>query len=97
MRNEAAARHRQLRLNANSRAAEEIEYKQKANWERNIKKPLLDKPKSEPGWSPPEWNAARACWLAYSMEDTTKWVCWDTFNEKWVDLSEYDKSTFGLG
>jgi hypothetical protein len=94
MRNEAAARHRALRLNANSKAAEEIEYKQKANWERNIKRPLLARPKSVPGWSTPEWDVQRACWISYSMEDTTKWICWDAFSEKWIDISEYDKSTF---
>jgi hypothetical protein len=96
MRNEAAARHRALRLNADSRAAAEIEYKQKANWERNIKRPTLDKPNPLPGWSPPEWDVQRACWLTYSIEDTTRWVCWDAFSEKWIDISEYDKSKFAF-
>lgn len=94
MRNEAARKHRSLRLTSDSRAAAEIEYKQKANWERNVKRPLLPRPQTEDGFSTPEWDVARACWISYSIEDNTKWVCWDVFSEKWVDLSEYDRGEF---
>jgi hypothetical protein len=91
MRNEAAARHRAQRLTLHSKSAADVEYKQKAYYERSIKQPLLPQPKPDPGWSTPEWSVERACWLSYCNDDTSKWVCWDPFNEKWIDILEYDK------
>ena len=91
MRNEAAARHRNSRLTFGSKGAADIEYRQKAYYERSSKTPQLPEPKADAGWSSPEWDVARACWLSYSIDDTSKWVCWDAFNGKWVDISEFDK------
>jgi hypothetical protein len=89
------ARQRSQRLSSDSTTAAKIEYRQKAAYERNIKRPLLPRPKPEAGYSPPEWNAPRASWLAYQLADSQKWEVWDAFQEKWVDLETFDAGTSG--
>ncbi len=94
MRNEVAARHRFNRLAYKSKTAAQIEYKQKAAYERTTKKPFLPQPESETGYSSPEWDVARGCWLAYLQTDHSKWMAWDAVGEKWVDITTYDQGGY---
>jgi hypothetical protein len=91
MRNLAAARHRNTRLTFGSKAETDVEYRTRGYYERERKEPQLPEPKPDAGWSSPEWNVARGCWLSYCIDDTSKWVCWDALNQKWVDILDYDK------
>jgi hypothetical protein len=89
------ARQRSQRLSVDSTTAAKIVHRQKAAYERTIKRPVLPRPKPEDGYSTPEWDAPRACWLAYLLADSYKWEAWDAFQEKWVDLETFDNGTSG--
>ena len=91
---DSSARHRSRRLAYQSKVANEIEYKQTAAYERSIKRPLLPTPQGpgELGWSAPEWDAVRAAWLCYKINDESKWMAWDALRESWVDIGEFDRS-----
>lgn len=94
--NLAAARHRNTRLTFGSKVETDVEYRTKGYYERERKEPQLPEPKADAGWSSPEWNVARGCWLSYCIDDTSKWVCWDALSQKWVDILDYDKGEFIL-
>lgn len=94
LRDAASARHRFNRLSHTSPQAASIEYAQKAAYERSIKKPFLPEPSSLSGYSSPEWDSARACWLCYALSDTSSWKAWDALAGRWVEIGEFDRCEF---
>jgi hypothetical protein len=86
-------RQRSRRLVGNSTTAAEIEHRQKAKYEELTRRPFLPRPKPEPGYSQPQWDAVRASWASDLLADSRKWVVWNAYQEKWVDLETFDRGT----
>jgi hypothetical protein len=93
-----ALKHRSHRFLFPAAKAQEIEKMQKLAYEKKTQKPALPKPEKpavdgegDKGYSDPEWEPQRSCWLVYRRSNSSEWKAWEAIKEKWVNLDEWDE------